>query len=93
MLRRNPLGCSVATAALKVLVEEKLADRAERLGKVFRDGVRAIQSPLIQEVRGMGLLNAVVIDESKSKKARTTWQLCLLLKERGVLAKPTHGNT
>jgi len=87
------LGCAVATAALKVLVEENLADRAEKLGRVFRDSVRAIQSPLIQEVRGKGLLNAIVIDESKSKKARTAWQFCLLLKERGVLAKPTHGNT
>jgi ornithine--oxo-acid transaminase len=78
---------------LKVLVEENLADRAEKLGKVFRSGITAIQSPLVQEVRGKGLLNAVVIDESKSKKGRTAWQLCLLLKERGVLAKPTHGNT
>jgi ornithine--oxo-acid transaminase len=78
---------------LKVLVEENLADRAEKLGKVFRTGIEAIQSPLVQEVRGKGLLNAIVIDESKCKKARTAWQLCLLLKERGVLAKPTHGNT
>jgi ornithine--oxo-acid transaminase len=83
----------VATAALKVLIEENLADRAEKLGKVFRDGIKAIQSSLVQEVRGKGLLNAIVIDESKSKKGRTAWQLCLLLKERGVLAKPTHGNT
>jgi ornithine--oxo-acid transaminase len=90
---RNPLGSAVAMAALEVLVEERLAERADRLGQIFRDGVRAIQSPLIQTVRGRGLLNAVVIDESKSKRGRTAWQLCLLLKERGVLAKPTHVNT
>ncbi|KAG8815243.1 ornithine aminotransferase [Serendipita sp. 400] len=89
----NPLGCAVAVAALKVLVEENLADRAERLGKVFRDGIKAFNSPLVQTVRGRGLLNAVVIDESKSKRGRTAWQLCLLLRDRGLLAKPTHVNT
>ncbi|KAG8815299.1 ornithine aminotransferase [Serendipita sp. 399] len=88
----NPLGCAVAVAALKVLVEENLADRAERLGKMFRDGIKAINSPLIQTVRGRGLLNAVVIDESKSKRGRTAWQLCLLLADRGLLVKPTHVN-
>ncbi|KAG2117149.1 pyridoxal phosphate-dependent transferase [Suillus discolor] len=69
----NPLGCAVAMTSLRVLVDEKLADRA-------------------QEVRGRGLLNAVVIDEEKSSKGRTAWQFCLLLKSRGVLAKPTHCN-
>ncbi len=88
----NPLGCAVATAALKVLVDEGLAERAQKMGEIFREGVRAIKSPLVQCVRGRGLLNAVVIDESKSTRGRTAWQLCLLLKERGVLAKPTHVN-
>ncbi|KIM19517.1 hypothetical protein M408DRAFT_334371 [Serendipita vermifera MAFF 305830] len=88
----NPLGCAVASAALKVLVEENLAERAQRLGEIFREGIRAIKSPLVQTVRGRGLLNAVVIDESKSTRGRTAWQLCLLLKDRGVLAKPTHVN-
>lgn len=78
--------------ALDVLVEEQLAERAFRLGEVFRQAVRDLKSPLVQEVRGRGLLNAVVIDESKSHKGRTAWQLCLLLKSRGVLAKPTHVN-
>lgn len=92
VLLRNPLGCAVGTAALQVLVEERLAERAERLGVIFREGIRAINSPLIQDVRGRGLLNAVVIDESKSKRGRTAWQLCLTLKANGVLAKPTHVN-
>jgi len=88
----NPLGCAVASAALKVLIEEDLAARAQRLGEIFREGIRAIGSPLVATVRGRGLLNAVVIDESKSSRGRTAWQFCLLLKERGVLAKPTHVN-
>jgi len=88
----NPLGCAVALTALQVLVDEKLADRALVLGEVFRSGILALNSPLVAEVRGKGLLNAVVIDESMSKKGRTAWQFCLLLKSRGVLAKPTHIN-
>jgi len=88
----NPLGCAVALAALRVLTDEKLAERAETLGERFRRKVKAIDSPLITTVRGKGLLNAVVIDESKSTKGRTAWQLCLLLQSRGLLAKPTHIN-
>ncbi|KAJ7838303.1 ornithine-oxo-acid aminotransferase [Mycena leptocephala] len=88
----NPLGCAVALAALQVLVDEQLATRAMALGDVFRAAVRALRSPLVQSVRGRGLLNAVVIDDSKSTRGRTAWQLCLLLKSRGVLAKPAHGN-
>ncbi len=88
----NPLGCAVAMTALDVLVEEKLSQRAEILGETFRSAVRAINSPLVKEVRGRGLLNAIVIDEQSSAKGRTAWQLCLLLKSRGVLAKPTHVN-
>ncbi|KAI0339125.1 ornithine aminotransferase [Trametopsis cervina] len=88
----NPLGCAVSITALDVLVEEKLAQRAFDLGEKFRSAVRAIPSPLIKAVRGRGLLNAVVIDEEQSVRRRTAWQLCLLLKSRGVLAKPTHVN-
>ncbi|KAK0494389.1 ornithine-oxo-acid aminotransferase [Armillaria luteobubalina] len=88
----NPLGCAVAMTALKVLVDERLAERAAVLGELFRSSVRKLKSPLVQNVRGRGLLNAVVIDESKSRRRRTAWQLCLLLKSRGVLAKPTHVN-
>ncbi|KZP05378.1 ornithine-oxo-acid aminotransferase [Athelia psychrophila] len=89
----NPLGCAVAITALDVLVDEKLAERAEDLGQKFRTAVRDLKSPLVQTVRGRGLLNAVVMDEAKSVKGRTAWQFCLLLKSRGVLAKPTHINT
>ena len=78
--------------ALDVLVEEKLSERAEALGQKFRSAVTALNSPLVKDVRGRGLLNAVEIDEESSKKGRTAWQLCLLLKSRGVLAKPTHVN-
>lgn len=88
----NPLGCAVAMTSLRVLVDEKLADRAQNLGEIFRAGILAFNSPLVREVRGRGLLNAVVIDEEKSLKGRTAWQFCLLLKSRGVLAKPTHCN-
>lgn len=79
----NPLGCAVAMTALDVLVDEKLVDRAQRLGELFRSEVRKIDSPFIKLVRGRGLLNAVIIDESASKKGRTAWQLCLLMKSKG----------
>ena len=88
----NPLGCAVALTALSVLVDERLAERSLRLGEYFRSTVRAFNNPLVAEVRGRGLLNAVVINEKKSLKGRTAWQFCLLLKSRGVLAKPTHVN-
>ncbi|TIA91971.1 hypothetical protein E3P99_00802 [Wallemia hederae] len=88
----NPLGSAVAMAALDVIVDEKLCEKAEHLGKVFREAVGKIQSPFIHQVRGKGLLNAVVIDDSKSTRNRGAWHLCLLLKRYGVLAKPTHRN-
>lgn len=78
--------------ALNVLVDEDLSARAEKLGNIFRDSITSANSPYVELVRGRGLFNAIVIDESKSKKGRTAWQLCLLLKSRGVLAKPTHRN-
>ncbi|CAG8438029.1 6827_t:CDS:2 [Ambispora gerdemannii] len=86
----NPLGCAVAIAALEVIKEENLVEKAVVLGEKFRAELRKIASPLIHTVRGRGLLNAIVIDETKSDK--TAWQLCLLLKSRGLLAKPTHVN-
>lgn len=87
----NPLGCAVSIKALELVEEEGLVAKAEKLGEIFREGVKGFKSPLVQEVRGKGLLNAVVIDESKTG-GRTAWDLCILLKEKGVLAKPTHGN-
>lgn len=92
----NPLGCAVAEAALDVLVEEKLCERAETLGAKFRSDLTQLQhsgeAPMLVEVRGRGLFNAIVIDSSKSQKKRSAWQLCLLLKSKGVLCKPTHVN-
>ena len=83
----------MAMTALQVLIDEKLGPRAARLGEHFRASVRGFNHRLVKEVRGRGLLNAVVIDEEMSTRGRTAWQLCLLLKSRGVLAKPTHVNT
>ncbi|CRK16836.1 hypothetical protein BN1723_011115 [Verticillium longisporum] len=87
----NPLGCAVSMRALEIMEEEDLTAKAEKLGHIFRDGITAFGSPIIKIVRGKGLLNAVVIDESAAN-GRTAWDLCILLKEKGLLAKPTHGN-
>ncbi|MBS3806889.1 MAG: ornithine--oxo-acid transaminase [Bacteroidales bacterium] len=85
----NPIAAKVAIAALEIVQEEKLAENAERLGKIFRDEFKSIQSEMIAEVRGKGLLNAVVI---KPKNGKTAWDVCVAMKEHGVLAKPTHGD-
>ncbi|KAK3692422.1 pyridoxal phosphate-dependent transferase [Podospora appendiculata] len=87
----NPLGCAVSIRALELVEEEKLVEKAEALGKIFRDGIEALNSPIVETVRGKGLLNAVVINE-EAASGRTAWDLCILLKEKGLLAKPTHGN-
>ncbi|QQS27801.1 MAG: ornithine--oxo-acid transaminase [Sphingobacteriales bacterium] len=86
----NPLACRVAMAALEVLVEEDMAKNADRLGNILRDELRAIQSPLIREIRGKGLLNAIEINCDED--SQLAWNFCLKLKEKGLLAKPTHGN-
>jgi ornithine--oxo-acid transaminase len=85
----NPLACAVATAALEVLKEEQMADNAAVMGERLRAGLRALQSPYIELVRGKGLLNAIQI---KHPNAEAAWELCLILKENGLLAKPTHGD-
>ncbi|MFL5738828.1 MAG: ornithine--oxo-acid transaminase [Flavisolibacter sp.] len=85
----NPLGCKVAMAALDVLVEEDLANKAFNSGNYFRKELKALNSPHIQTVRGMGLLNAIFIRHSKKEAA---WELCMELKNHGLLAKPTHGD-
>lgn len=85
----NPLACSVAVASLKVLLEENLADNAERMGEIFRNGLRQIKSPHIAVIRGKGLLNAVVIRHENKEAA---WELCMTLMHNGLLAKPTHGD-
>jgi ornithine--oxo-acid transaminase len=83
----NPLASKVAVAALEVLKEEKLDENAEKLGNVFREEVRKIDSEMIELVRGKGLLNAIVI---KPKNGKEAWDVCLQMKENGLLAKPTH---
>lgn len=85
----NPIAAKVAVAALEVVKEEKLAERAEYLGNIFREEIRKINSPMIQLVRGKGLLNAVVIKPTNGKEA---WDVCLEMAKNGVLAKPTHGH-
>jgi ornithine--oxo-acid transaminase len=85
----NPIAAKVAIAALEVIREEKLAENAERLGKIFREEFSSINSEMIELVRGKGLLNAVVI---KPKKGKEAWDVCLAMKEKGVIAKPTHGH-
>jgi len=87
----NPLGCAVAIRALEIVRDENLTARAEQLGQIFREGLAALKLPLIKIIRGKGLLNAIVIDESKTG-GHSAWDLCLLLKEKGLLAKPTHQN-
>lgn len=87
----NPLGCAVAIRALEIVRDEKMVERAEKLGQVFRDGLRDLNSPLITIIRGKGLLNAIVIDESKTN-GHSAWDLCMLMKTKGLLAKPTHQN-
>lgn len=85
----NPLACKVAIAALEVVKKEKLAENAERLGRIFREEIGKIQSDMIELVRGKGLLNAVVI---KPKGGKTAWDVCMAMKENGLIAKPTHGH-
>ncbi len=83
----NPIAARVAVAALKVVKEEKLAERAERLGKTFRDAMKKIPSDMIETVRGKGLLNAIIIHPKNGKSA---WDVCLKMADNGLLAKPTH---
>ncbi|XP_067001325.2 ornithine aminotransferase, mitochondrial [Anabrus simplex] len=83
----NPLGCKVALAAMKVLEEEKLAENAQRLGEILRKELRELPKDIVSIVRGKGLLNAIVISSGVD-----AWDVCLKLKENGLLAKPTHGD-
>jgi ornithine--oxo-acid transaminase len=83
----NPLAAKVAIAALNVIKDEKLAENADRLGNIFRDEVRKIKSDMIELVRGKGLLNAIVI---KPKNGKQAWDVCLAMKDNGLIAKPTH---
>ncbi len=88
----NPLGVTVALKALQVVRDEKLPQNARRLGKIFRAEMQAYieNSKIVSSVRGRGLLNAIVINDSPQSK--TAWNICLRLRDNGLLAKPTHGN-
>jgi ornithine--oxo-acid transaminase len=85
----NPLACRVAMAAMQVVLDEKLAENSEALGEIFRSEMRKIKSDRIKLIRGKGLFNAVIIQE---KDGITALDVCLKLKENGLLAKPTHGD-
>lgn len=85
----NPLACAVAIESLQVLKDEKLAENANRLGEILKEELKKIESPLIESVRGRGLFIALVIDE---KQGYSAYDICYEFKNRGLLAKPTHGN-
>lgn len=85
----NPLACAVAMEALTVLKEEKMAENAAAMGDLLRSELHQLESPFIKTIRGRGLLNAIVIDHPNPDAA---WDLCLALKDNGLLAKPTHGD-
>lgn len=85
----NPVAARVAVAALEVVKDENLAEKADRLGKIFRDEMTAFKSEMVELVRGKGLLNAIVI---RPKNGKTAWDVCVKMSENGVLAKPTHGH-
>ena len=88
----NPLGAAVAMSALEVVRDEKLAQNARRLGKIFRERMQKVVDTysIAKLVRGKGLLNAVVINDTP--ESSTAWDICIKLAENGLLAKPTHGN-
>ncbi|MGF2412888.1 ornithine--oxo-acid transaminase [Ferruginibacter sp.] len=85
----NPLACAVAITALQVLKDENMTANANAMGKLLREELQKLQSPFIATIRGRGLLNAIVIKHSNPEAA---WDLCLLMKENGLIAKPTHGD-
>jgi ornithine--oxo-acid transaminase len=88
----NPLACQIATCALEVLKEEGMTENAFKLGQQFRERMNAVASKysIVSSVRGRGLLNAIVINDSPTSS--TAWDLCVSMMEKGLLAKPTHGN-
>lgn len=94
----NPLACAVAMASLQVVVDEKLAENAAKMGEIFRTALRDLNHPIIELVRGRGLLNAMVIKTKKEEEhnwnsdGELAWNICLKMRDNGLLAKPTHGN-
>ena len=88
----NPIAAAVAIASLEVVKNENLAENADRLGRIFREGMQALveKTDLVKKVRGKGLLNAIIINDEQDSS--TAWDICMALKANGLLAKPTHGN-
>jgi len=86
----NPLACAVATEAMQIVLDEKLADNSQKMGAIFRRGLIDMKAPIIKEVRGKGLLNAIEINDTPDSE--TAWNICLEFAKNGLLAKPTHGN-
>ena len=88
----NPLSCAVAKAALEVIKEENLEHNALEMGELFRDRLEQLKSKsnLVTLIRGKGLLNAMVINDSE--ESSTAWDICIRMKNNGLIAKPTHGN-
>lgn len=80
----NPLGSAIAIRALELIRDEKMVERADQLGRLFREGLKAIDSPVIQSIRGKGLLNAIVIDESQTD-GHSAWDLCMVMRDKGLL--------
>jgi ornithine--oxo-acid transaminase len=85
----NPIASAVAMEALQIIEDEKLAENADKMGRIFRKELQSIKSEMIVEVRGKGLLNAVTI---KPRNGKTAWDVCLAMKDLGLIAKPTHGD-
>ena len=85
----NPIASVIAMEALQIIKDEKLAENAYTIGKIFRDEMEAFHSPMIAEIRGKGLLNAITI---RPKGGKTAWDVCLAMKDLGLIAKPTHGD-
>lgn len=94
----NPLACAVAMASLQVVVEEKLAENAQNMGNIFRSELNKLNLPIIELVRGKGLLSAIVINTGHNEEhtwnnpGELAWNICLRMRDNGLLAKPTHGN-
>ena len=88
----NPLAAAIAVEALKIVLDENLAANAEKMGQILREGLNNISRdyPIIQLVRGRGLLNAIVINDTP--QSETAWNICMAFMQNGLLAKPTHGN-
>jgi ornithine--oxo-acid transaminase len=85
----NPIAAAVSVEALKIINDEKLTENSEKMGCIFRNEMKNTHSPMIEEVRGKGLLNAITIRPKNNKEA---WDVCIAMKEHGLLAKPTHGH-